>query len=284
MSQHLPRYPVYIPSKGRHDQCLTGNFLAEDGVPFHVVVEPQEQEKYKSEFGAERVLVLPFSNLGQGSIPARNWIKDHSTSLGFARHWQLDDNIRCIRRLYKKQRVRCSAGVALAVCEDFTDRYENVAVSGLNYSMFGIASGIIGNIPPFYRNTRVYSCSLVLNALPYGWRGRYNEDTDLCLQVIADGWCTISLNAFLIEKVATMTMKGGNAAQLYKADGRLKMARSLERVWPGVVRVDRRFKRPQHVVHSSWRKFDTQLKLKPGIKLEDMRPNEYGMILKENTK
>ena len=57
----------------------------------------------------------------------------------------------------------------------------------------------------------------------------------------------------------TMTMKGGNMAQLYQGDGRLTMARSLERMWPGVVSINRRFGRPQHVVKNSWRNFDTSL-------------------------
>jgi hypothetical protein len=133
-------------------------------------------------------------------------------------------------------------------------------------------------IAPFYLNVHVYSCLLIKNDLPFRWRGRYNEDTDLCLQVLAAGWCTVLINAFLIFKVRTMRMKGGNTDELYKDDGRLRMARSLERMWPGVVTVDRRFKRPQHIV--KWNKFDTPLKLKPGIEIP-LEPNEYGMELKQ---
>ena len=43
------------------------------------------------------------------------------------------------------------------------------------------------------------------------------------------------------------------------------MARSLERAWPYVVRVDRRFKRPQHKVRGEWRFFDTPLILREGV-------------------
>ncbi len=84
------------------------------------------------------------------------------------------------------------------------------------------------------------------------------------------------VNAFLIEKMGTMSMKGGNTDQLYKGDGRLAMARALERVWPGVVSVKRRFKRPQHVIN--WRKFDTKLLLAPGVPAT-LPPNEYGLAL-----
>jgi hypothetical protein len=255
-----PRYPIYIPSKGRYTEraALTARHLLADDVPFRVVVEPQEAEQYEALVGADRLLVLPFHDLGQGSIPARNWIKQHATSEGHARHWQLDDNIYGFRMLWHGKRIPADAGLSLVVCEDFTDRYTNVALSGLNYDFF-VPDGI-SKWPPVYRNVRVYSCTLVNNAIPHQCRGRYNEDADIALQVLGDGWCTLLINQFLAKKATTMKMKGGNTDELYAGDGRLTMARSLERQWPGVVEVDRRFSRPQHVV-PGWRdaKFDTEL-------------------------
>ncbi len=53
------------------------------------------------------------------------------------------------------------------------------------------------------------------------------------------------------------------------------MARALERLWPGVVRVSRRYKRPQHVIN--WRKFDTPLKLRAD--LEDAPAGRYDVRL-----
>lgn len=271
----LPRYPVYVISKGRADCCLTAKFLHADGVPFTLVVEPQEAEEYSEKNPGARIAVLPFSNLGLGGIPARNWCWEDSKKRGFERHWILDDNIRSVWRFFKGERIRCDSGPAFSACEDFTDRYENIAISGMNYGMFGISK----KTPPFYLNVHVYSCLLIRNDLPNRWRGRYNEDTDLCLQVLADGWCTVLFNAFLVDKMATLTMKGGNMETLYKGDGRLKMARALERKWPYVVSVDRRFKRPQHVVRNAWGRFDTPLKLKSGLKLPLLKTNEYGLKL-----
>lgn len=274
----LPRYPVYVPSKGRYESGLTMKMLIADEVPFHLVVEQQEADAYGKRYGYERLLVLPESN--QGLIYARNVIKAHATEAGHARHWQLDDNIRVVYRRYRAQRIPCNSGVALRVAEDFTDRYTNVAISGLNYGMF-VPEGV--KIPPFYLNCRVYSCTLVRNDIPNRWRLRYNDDTDICLQVLADGWCTILLNAFLIDKIRTMLVPGGNTADLYQGDGRLLMARTLERVWPGVVETDRRFQRPQHVVKDSWRRFDTPLQLRPDIDIDALKAqkNEYGLSLKQ---
>lgn len=273
-----PRYPVYIISKGRFEKCLTAKYLVNDKIKFNLVVEPQEADEYIKRFGKERVLILPFSNLGLGGIPARNWVWEHSKSNKHLRHWILDDNISYFMRRYKGQRIHCEAGPAFSAIEDFTDRYENIAIAGMNYTMF--CQDRI-KIAPFYLNNHVYSCLLIDNSLTQRWRGRYNEDTDLCLQVLANGYCTVLVNIFMIDKVATMTMKGGNSAELYKGDGRLKMARSLERVWPYVVKTDRRFKRPQHKVHSEWKKFDTKLILKKGIDLSKIKPNDYGLKLEQ---
>jgi hypothetical protein len=268
----FPRYPVYLPTKGRARSPLTARILQRDSVPFYLVVEPQEEDAYREaiareSFAGAELLVLPFSNLGLGSIPARNWIIDHAIAAGFARHWQLDDNINEFRRLFRSRRVPCHAGVALRACEDFTDRYSNVAISGLNYTMF-VAPG---TKKPFVTNVHVYSCTLVNDAIPHRWRGRYNEDTDLCLQVLADGWTTILLNAFMAHKLRTMVSRGGNTDDLYAGDGRLKMARALERAWPGVVTVDRRYGRPQHVI--DWTKFTTPLEPNP----EPGAPPDYGL-------
>jgi hypothetical protein len=274
-----PKYPVYVISKGRADCCYTANFLIEDKTDFKIVIEPQEQKLYEAIYGSERLLTLPFSNLGLGSIPVRNWCWEDSIKKGFSRHWIIDDNIRWIYRRYKSQRIRCNSNIALRATEDFTDRYTNIGLSGLNYEMFAPDNS---RLPPFYLNTHVYSCTLINNDIPYRWRGRYNEDTDLCLQMLSGGLCTVAMNIFLTKKMHTMTVKGGNTDELYKGDGRLRMARSLERVWPQVVTVDRRFKRPQHVIKDAWRKFDTPLIRRTDIDWKKLKKaNNYGMVLNQ---
>lgn len=255
-STAIIKYPIYVISKGRWDLSYTASFLLKDGITFKLVVEPQEFDNYASKFGADQLLKLPFSNLGLGSIPARNWVWDHAKQSGAKRHWILDDNIRSVKTFVKGKRVRCHSRQAFSTAEQFVDRYSNVAIAGLNYAMFGFCGGSRTPVPPFYLNTRVYSCLLINNAIPFRWRGRYNEDTDLCLQVLTAGYCTVNINAFLIEKLATMTCKGGNTAELYKGNGRLKMARSLELQWahyPGLVKTIWRFNRPQHWVN--WKQF-----------------------------
>ena len=274
-----PRYPVYIISKGRADTRLTAKALERISTPYRIVIEPHEYDNYAAVIHPSKILTLPFSNLGQGSIPARNWVWEHSIQEGHNRHWIMDDNICNFYRFNRNSIIPIADGTIFKAAEDFTDRYANVPMSGLNYEMF--VPRRRGTIPPFQLNTRVYSCILLSNEIRHRWRGRYNEDTDLSLRILKDGFCTILFNAFLAKKVATMRMKGGNTDELYRQDaafdGRLEMARSLQRQHPDVTKVVWKWNRWQHSV--DYRPFArNKLILRRGVKA-DSGVNDYGMTL-----
>ncbi len=269
-----PRYPVYIISKGRWEKRLTAKALDAINVPYHIVVEPQEYEQYAAVIDPQKILTLPFSNLGQGSIPARNWVWEHSMQGGAARHWILDDNIRDFERLHQNVKHKVASGSIFAAAEDFTDRFQNVALSGFQYRSMAKQNQ---ELEPFIKNTRVYSCILIDNSLPFRWRGRYNEDTDLSLRCLKASLCTVLFNAFLAFKETTMTMKGGNTDELYQGDGRKLMAESLMAQHPDVVTITEKFGRWQHQV--DYRPFRAN-KFIPQPEFEAPKePNEYGMEL-----
>lgn len=274
MNSPQPKYPVYIPSKNRHDVCYTAQFFLRDGVDFRLVVEPSQAEKYINAFGKELVLVLPQDGLKL--LGARLWIRQHSESNGHERHWQFDDNITYIGRLNHGNRIKCNALLGIKAVEDFTDRYDNIGISGFNYEMFVVPT----QKKPFVVNCHVYSASLINNAMPHTWRLYYNDDTDLCLQVVTNNLCTVLFNAFYVKKCTTMTVKGGNTLDLYQKDGRLIMARALEEVWPQYVTTKWRYGRPQHVIKDAWRCFKTPLRLKPSVDLSAMpKVDERGIKL-----
>ena len=274
-----PRYPVYVPSKGRAHTPLTVKFMQRDRLPYRLVVEPQEADRYAGLVGSTgQLLVLPESD--QGLLYARNWIRTHAEAEGHERHWQIDDNIDTLYRLHHRRRIPCQAGPALAVVEDFSDRYTNIGIAGLNYEMFVPVETT--RQPPLVFNVHVYSCTLISHAMPCRWRCLYNDDTDLCLQALAAGWCTVLMNVFVAKKRATMTVRGGNTDDLYQGDGRLVMARSLERLWPGVVRVERKYGRPQHIIN--WQRFRgaPAPQLREGLTLEGLAAgpaDDYGLHL-----
>ena len=158
------------------------------------------------------LLLLPFSNHGDGPGRARNWCWDHSIANGHRRHWVLDDNIDDFYRLHKNLRIRVESAAFFRPMEDFVDRYTNVKIAGPQYRFFCAPNQAY---PAYVKNTRIYSCLLIENDCKHRWRGRYNEDTDICLRVLKDGDCTVQFNAFLQGKMATQTLSGGNTAEFY---------------------------------------------------------------------
>jgi hypothetical protein len=271
-----PKYPVYVISKGRWESRLTVKSLEEINVPYRVVIEPQEYEAYAAVMDPAKLLILPFSNLGQGSIPARNWVWEHSISEGAEWHWIMDDNIERFYRTNRNMKVPVSDGTILRLAEDFAERFENVAQAGLNYFYMYARKEVF---PPITLNTRIYSCILLRNDLPFRWRGKYNEDTDLSLRVLKAGFCTILYNTFKCGKKTTLTMKGGNTDELYADDGRLQMAKSLEEQHPDVTKVVWKWGRWQHSVN--YAPFaGNQLKPKPGLSISE-GVNDWGMVLQD---
>jgi hypothetical protein len=88
--------------------------------------------------------------------------------------------------------------------------------------------------------------------------------------------------AFLAEKRATMSMRGGNTDELYrrddKFDGRLEMARSLQRQHPDVVKITRKWGRWQHQVN--YKPFKNNKLIRRRDIHVEKGVNNYGMVLR----
>lgn len=283
------KHPIYIISKGRWESRLTSKTLEEMGADYRIVIEKQEYDNYAAVIDPKKILVLPFSNLGLGGIPARNWVWEHSISEGHKKHWILDDNIRYLYRIFKNSKLRVQSTAPFRVVEDYSDRFSNVKLSGLNYHYF-----VPSNVKKYQYtlNTRIYSCILIDNSITHRWRvldyngtpAPYNEDTDLSLRVLKDGDCTLLFNGFACGKAATHSMKGGNTEEVYKLgnekefDNRFKFAESLRLAHPDVVEVTQKFGRWHHSVDYSYFMKNNRLQLKEGIEIPRGIDN-YGLRL-----
>lgn len=286
-SKLQPRFPLYIVSKGRSDSRLTSKALEYMKTPYYIIIEEQEYKDYSAVIDPKKILILDkkfqdeydtFDTLGysksKGPGAARNFAWQHAIDNGYAWHWVMDDNIRDFRRLNKNLKVPVADGAIFYCMEEFVLRYTNVAMAGPNYCMFAPRKV---KVPPFVMNTRIYSCNLIRNDLPWRWRGRYNEDTDLSLRMLKGGWCTIQFNAFLQNKMVTQSVKGGNHADFYAKEGTLPKSQMLVEMHPDVAILKWRFGRCHHLVdYSGFRK--NKLIKKPDVKI-DKKVNNYGMEL-----
>ncbi|WP_420411614.1 hypothetical protein [Roseibium sp.] len=297
-----PEFPLYIPSKGRAQYMMTSKALTRIGVRHSVVVEPQEVDDYRN--AAKDLLcdivVLDLSykeryelcdDLGltksTGPGPARNFIWEHSIAQGHDWHWVMDDNLANFYRLNRNMKIPVGDGTLFKVMEDFCLRYRNVAMAGPAYESFAPRKQ---KAPPFIPNTRIYSCNLIRNDVPFRWRGRYNEDTILSLDMLKAGWCTVQFNAFLQDKIETQKIGGGNTAEFYHVEGDVQPGQKyasggttaksemLVKVHPDVSRLAWRFGRVHH--HVDYRPFrKNRLIKREGVEVGQGVDN-YGMSLK----
>lgn len=264
-----PRFPLYIPTKKRADSRLTSKALDFMKVPHHLVIEESDYDDYAREikiwendtglksFATLLILDMKYKSsyatlddLGTikstGPGPARNFAWDHAISQGFDWHWVMDDNIRNFLRLNNNLKIKVADGTAFRVMEDFVLRYENVHMAGPNYRSFASQNS---KMPPYVKNTRIYSCNLIWNKSPFRWRGRYNEDTIISLDMLTAGYCTIQFNAFLQDKLRTQVLGGGNSAEFYFNEGTAPKSRMLKEAYPQYTELVWKFGREHHHVN-----------------------------------
>ena len=294
----LPKYPIYVITKGRWEKTLTIDTLEEMGIDFNICVEPDEYDNYISNPNVDKnkVIKLPenFSERKQGGIPVRNFVWQHSIDNGHKKHWIIDDNIDGFYRWNENVQKRVKDGVVFRIMEDYSDMWENLGLTSCQYVSF--VPAVDRGRGPVIRNTRTYSCILINTELldkrlEERWRGTYNEDTDLTLRVLSTkDLCTANFNSILSGKQTTGTMKGGNTTTIYefgedkqenaKFTGLQKKFDELKENWGDIVKfTNKRHRdgRPHH--HISYTRIFTQpLILKEGIKREP-KVNNYNMKL-----
>jgi hypothetical protein len=294
-SKIQPQYPIYVITKGRWKKTFTIDTLEDMGVDFYICVEPKEYDDYCSNpnIDKNKILILPenFSEQGNGAVPVRNWVWEHSVQQGHEKHWQLDDNISWFYRWNNNKQLKVRDGVFFKIMEDFSDRYENLGMVSCQYKSF--IPGIDTGREEFILNTRAYSCILINSELlderlEERWRGRYNDDTDLSLRVLSTGdLCIVNFNSLLSGKQTSGSMKGG-MAEIYdnhSHNGYMLKFNALKDKWGDIIKLtNKRHKdgRPHHIVEYT-KLFKQKLKLKEGVELTP-KVNDYNMILVEQKK
>ena len=257
--------PIFIPSKGRHDVGTTWKQLDLMGVTrYRVIVEPQEYELYRTVLPASKLVVLDMDfkrkydtcdgvtydkNPRTGSGPARNFGWHLAKQEGAEYHWIINDNIRGFQVLNNNIKYNARYDT-LAKVEEFVRKYKNVNMAGMQYSKFTPRKATNA---PLIINTRIFSCNLIKTETKLRWRGRYNEDVILSLDMLRHGYCTLLFKHYICDKLATQVMKGGNTDELYRAGTEAK-SRLLKSVYPDNVELVMRYGRHHHKLdYGKWK-------------------------------
>jgi hypothetical protein len=242
------KYPIYIISKGRANIKGTAKYLENIGLDYKLVIEPEEYDDYALHHPIDKILICPenFSERGQGGIPVRNFVWEHSISINAEKHWILDDNIHNYKRINQGKKIIIKSPLIFKIVEDYVDRFSNIKMSGHNYSFFVASSQ---SPHPVIKNTRVFSSILLSNDIypKFAWRGRYNEDIDLSIRILKAGYATLLFNTLTANKATTMSTKGGNTDSIYSVeDAHLKKAEELQKAHPDVVEITTKYGRIHH--------------------------------------
>ena len=257
-----PKYPIYIVSKGRAKVCFTADALVKMDVDFKIIVEEPEFNDYAESYGPDRLLILDpnyirdyetynpeFDGLkSKGPGPARNFAWNHAKESGAEWHWVLDDNMERFMFYFGDHRIKAIDGGVFSLVEEFVDRYDNVGISGMDYTSF-VVPGTTSM--PFVINSRIFSCLLIKNDLPIRWAGRYNEDVDICVKALKLGYSTLYFEVSNADKMATQTLGGGNTDAFYSREGTLPKSNLLKEMHPEITTVLWRYARWHHIVDFS---------------------------------
>jgi hypothetical protein len=252
-----PRFPVYIPTRGRPAHQLTARRLLDLGIRPRLVVEEAEAEAYAEVNPDCDVLTWPASYMDTyertpeldphpTTGAAHNFAWDHSRQEGHTHHWIMDDNIQLFR-------ARSASGKTLPLADASPFRWhEDVMLSYRNLAGFALGLSHTFGSKPFSINTRLYCATLYRNDLhEYGirWRRGLNDDTVVSLDILKTGyWCTAESHMLIILKTPTSRTKRlpGGMTDFYADGGFIRKAAEAIRLHPDCVKMVTRYGRVHH--------------------------------------
>lgn len=220
-------WPVYIPSKRRHESKLL------DMLPFsYVVVEPQDRALYEKRVGKGRLIVLPEND--QGIAYVRQFILDHNRQQNQAWYWMLDDDISGFYVTKDSKLVKEEGEKVLFEAEKLILQSVCVGQAALEYAQFAWSQT---NRVKFhgYCDVAVAINTTMTRMCNYRPEMNLKEDRDFTLQVMANGARTMRCPMLSFRAPKNGSNKGG-LQEFYAKKGREEQAVDrMVTAWPGVV-------------------------------------------------
>ena len=243
-------FPIYIPSKGRHDLPITAALLRAEGIPFHVVVDPCERNLYSKTFSAAEILAVQFN--GRGLPAARTWIKRHSQSSGERWHWQLEDDIsQFYYRPASKGLAKISAQDCLSQIERRVAVYKNIAAASPDHNSWPPKPEV-----PIKVNRCCHHAVLINNENKIAWRQFLFEDLDYSLQALRAGFCTLLFCHLRFASVAPRKHGGGQTPRYGDNDKLFLHMGKIAKEWPPITATRLPDGRPQLRLNQIWSTFN----------------------------
>tara|TARA_R100001443_G_scaffold17872_1_gene28497 strand:+ start:12109 stop:12900 length:792 start_codon:yes stop_codon:yes gene_type:complete len=216
------KHTIYIPSKGRADNCITANELIKDNLNFKIVIEPNDLYNYSKIFNLSNLIVLDKNNMGIAY--SRQFIKEYSIYNKEKYHWQMDDDLIFYKRINNKNK-KYSVKENIIEIEKYIKKYKNIGIAGMRNMVF--AFSIKNKISI---NSQCVSSFLINNKTKAKFRPDIIEDTDYNMQVLTEKYCTLIFNRLLFSNPPVSKNFGGNTENHYNKIEFLQ--KNLMKMWP----------------------------------------------------
>lgn len=228
----MNKYPICIVSKGRADICTTHKLFKENNIKYFYMVEPQDYEDYKKNFGDN---VINIGKDDEGIYYVRNFCIEWSKKNGYDKHWQIDDDLKSLhyrpmntsRGLRDSEKINNPTKLLLDI-ENMSERCVNFGAGCLTHDGFAFAKKRDIDI-----NKMVYCFQLINNSVNARYQPNTSEDIDFSVQVLMEGFVTMVFNKYSFRTPSSGSIKGGcNASVDYQNNGRKKRNIQLCKTYP----------------------------------------------------
>jgi hypothetical protein len=178
-------WPIYIPSKGRPEGQ---SFTLLRGLPFTVVVEPQDAPVYRRA-GVPNIVVLDKDN--EGLCYSRNFILDHAKFSGHKWFWMIDDDITSMGLVVNRRVQKTEAPTVIDAAQQVIAQ-PNCAIGAMQYQQFAWSA-----TKPVKAHARCESVVAIhaerIGDLRYRFRLKHDKDMvglvhDRCMISIRSEW------------------------------------------------------------------------------------------------
>lgn len=225
-------WPIYIPSKGRALTMSTPELLKESGVPFKIVVEPQDYDAYKNANPETSFMVLAKDNQGIGFV--RQSILDWARNSKDDWFWMMDDDITGFFKAVNGRNVKTSIDSILSICELNLERTWFVGQAALEYQQYSWSAK-----KDYTWNSYCDVCvainTTITKGIDYRSHMDLKEDRDFTLQILANaGLKTVRFSKFSFSAPKNGSNKGGLYQAYQQTDRELEAVNRMVKAWPGI--------------------------------------------------
>jgi len=248
---------IFVPSKNRVANARLLHTANEQNFKLTVVIEPQDEVKYKEVFINLNFLILPINNGGITYV--RNFIKEYTENNSILQYWQLDDDVTNLYHREGTKMVKDTFDVLNKAAEIF--KTNEVALGGLEYQQFAWSA-----TKEFVNNSFCDVVVYVDNTKTFGLRYRPylegKEDRDFAMQVIKHGEKTARTTIYAFAAPANGSNAGGLKETFYDLGKEQTCVGRMVEIWGQNICVPITKDNGRNDVKILWNKInDTQIQM-----------------------